>query len=794
MILHKRCEIFFRESTSFIYHNKWWFLALIVLFTAGMASQLGKLEVDTRDESFFHKTDPALIAYNNFRDNFGQDEIFVIALQPEQGLDTAFFKTLYSLHRKLEQDVPYLDEIKSLVNGRIVRSDENTLYVEELFPQPPQNEEETARIKKLIDQYPLYENFLISGDRSLVSIIIKAQAVKEQDTEQVLAGFDQEEEKTGDRYLSNAESKKITNAIQNIIDTYRSPELKIFFTGTPAVVTALENAIEHDLATIMPLSLLLIVFFLVLLYRRVSGVLYPLFIVLLSLVATFGFMGMARLPITLVSQILPSFLLIVGIADSVHILTIFYRNLERCGDKQQAIIDAVSLAGLPVLMTSLTTACGLLSFAWTDMATIAQLGWAAPVGITLALVYTIVLLPILIAFFPMRPSKKNGQVKANSATDRIFGRIAEITTHHPWHITLVFIFLSIAALYGTFGLRFSHNISTWFPDDAPIRISTDTLDAANGGSIMLEGLIDTGQENGLYTPEFLRRLDQAVTEVSNLDVAGIRAGKVWSLSDILKETNRALHGGQEAAYTLPTSRELVAQELMLFESSGSDDLKDFADSSFRTARFSIMAPFDDAVLYARYTTRVQEYLTELFPEATVSLTGKIKLFVRIVNNALTTMAESYSISLIIITLLMIIMVGRIKIGLLSMVANVTPILCILGLMGLKNIPLDLSTMLVGSIVLGIVVDDTIHFLHHFRRAFDETGKVELAVRETLMSTGRAMFITSMVLCGGFFIYMVGELANNIRFGMICGFAVIFALMADFFMVPALLALVYRKRT
>jgi hypothetical protein len=206
-----------------------------------------------------------------------------------------------------------------------------------------------------------------------------------------------------------------------------------------------------------------------------------------------------------------------------------------------------------------------------------------------------------------------------------------------------------------------------------------------------------------------------------------------------------------------------------------------------------MAPFSDAILYADYTKKLTEYLTGQFPDASVVLTGKIQLFSRLVDNALSTMAKSYCFALVIITLLMIVMIGHVRICLMSMVANVVPLICILGVMGAKGINLDLSTMLVGSLVLGIVVDDTIHFLHHFKRAFDVTQDVERAVRETLLTTGRALFITSMVLCGGFFIYMVGSLANNVRFGVISGTAVIFALLADFFLVPSLLSIVYPRK-
>ena len=798
--IRQQCEHLFRQTAAFAYRRKYPVVAVILLLTAGLAAQLGRLEIDTRDESFFYEDDPALIAYNDFKAQFGQDEFFIIALQPAQGLDTAFFNTLYRLHRELEQSVPYIDEINSLVNGRIVRGDEDTLSVEELFPQPLRNEAETARIRELIDRYPLYKNLLISPDRSTVSILIKAKAliVREEQPEDVLAGFEQEYQYPAEqveRYLSNAESREMTEAIEQVIDTYQSPTLKIFFTGIPAVVIALQKGVKRDLSVILPCSILLTIFFFALLYRRLSGVVYPLLIVLLSLIATFGFVGMLGIPATLpVSQILPAFLLVVGIADAVHILTIFYRNFSSSGDKERAVLDAMSLAGLPVLMTSVTTACGLLSFLWADMAPVAQLGWVAPVGVFFALLYTVLLLPAFIGIFPVRQRKKEKRGTGGSALDRLFCRIARITTKHPAAVTALFLFFLLVSLYGMFNLRFYHDAVTWFPKDAPVRQATELLKRVNGGGCTLEGLIDTGRDDALYDPDLLRRLDQAVSDVSRLEAAGIRAGKVWALSDVLKETNRALHGNQDAAYTLPESRELTAQELILFEGSGSDDLKSFTDNSFQKARFSMLEPAEDSFLYVKYTDRVQQYLSRQFPDASVTLTGKVYLFAQLVSRAITTMARSYSISLVVITLLMIAMIGKVRIGLLSMLANVAPILYVLGLMGMNDIPFDLSTMLIGSLVLGIVVDDTIHFFHHFQRAFDRIGQVEPAVRETLLSTGRAMFITSMVLSSGFFMFMAASLVTTARFGIICGCAVLFALLADFFMVPALLALVYRKKT
>ena len=792
--IYKQCESLFRQFTAFVYDRKYPALILMLLLTAGLAAQLSKITVDTRDESYFHATDPALIAYHDFKEQFGQDEFFIIALQPAQGLDKEFFSTLQQLHQELENTVPHLDEITSLVNARVVRGDADTLYVEELFEHPPQTDEDAARIRALIDRYPLYENFLVSPDRSMVSIIIRPQVARDGQPADVLEGFSQEEtEGENDaEHLSNEESMESTKAVQKVIDKYRDPDLKIFFSGTPALIVALYTAIKRDITLLLPLTLLIIIFFLTLLYRRLSGVIYPLLIVVLSLFSTFGFMALLNIPVTMISQILPAFLAIVGVADTVHILTIFYRNFNRCGDKKQALVDAFGFAGLPVLMTTVTTACGLFSFVWADIAAVAQLGWTAPIGVLIAFVYTIILLPALIAIFPVRQSR-GGIVALDSRTDALFTRTAAITTGRPVAVIAVFGLIAIISLYGVSKLRFSHEGVSILPEDSPIRIDTERLDALLGGTTMLEVLIDSGRENGLHDPDFLRRLDLAVAQVGEFEVSGIRTGKVMALPDVLKETNRALHADQDEAYIVPETKSLIAQEFMLFEASGSNDLKYFTDSAYRTARFSILLPLDDAVLYTKYMEKTKEYLNELFPDASVTMTGRIPLLAQIVKNSITTMAKSYSISLVIITLLMIVLVGRVRIALMSMAANVTPILCVMGMMGMVDFPLDLSTMLVGSLILGIVVDDTIHLLHHFRRAFEKTGDVETAVRETLLSTGRAMFITSMVLCGGFFIFTVGSLANNVRFGIVSAFAIIVALVADFFLVPALLSIAYRKQ-
>jgi len=793
--IHRRIETWFSQFCAWIYRRKYVAIAGTLLMVILPASQIVNLRIDTRDESFFHEDDPTLVAYNEFRDRFGKDDLFIIALKPRHGLNRAFFLTLHQLHHELKASIPYLDDISSLVNGRIVRGEGDTLIVEDLLKEPPATEATVNRILDLIDHYPLYESLIVSRDRSIVSILIKAQAVKDSSEDALLAGFNADDSPSMEpapTYLSNDENRDIDKAIQQVVARYQDRDVDFYFSGIPVFVTELQKGIEKDLTTMLPLSVLIIMIFLFLLFRRISGVIYPLITVVFALISTLGIMAIAHIPITHIAQILPMFLMVVGIGDSVHVLTIFYRIHSKINDKREAIIQAMGKAGLPILMTSVTTACGLLSFAIADVKSVAQLGYVAPIGVMLAYFYTVIMLPALIAVFPVKRIKTTAKGK-RLMVDRVFDAISVVVTHRPMLIIGISSIIIIGAGYSALSVRFSHNAMTWFPEKAPVRVSTNLLDTVNGGTVMLEVVVDSQIENGLKNPDLLRRLNAASDFIPNISVHGIKAAKVWSIADVLKETNRALHDDSDDAYTVPNKRNIIAQELILFEYSGSDELENLTENTYQIARLSILAPFKDSVLYADYVAEVKKYLDKQFPYETVTLTGNMSLFIQMAKNFILTMAKSYGFALLVITVLMVLMIGSLGVGLMSMVANVVPIICIFGVMGVGKIPLDLATILIGSIVLGLVVDDTIHFLHHFRRAFEKTGNTEAAIRMTLSSKGRALVVTSLVLSGGFFIFTAAYFANTVRFGLLTGCAVQFALVADFFLVPALLHLVYRDK-
>jgi len=769
-------------------------LLTMALTSLALTSQLPKLQIDTNSESYFEKGEQTLIDYNAFRDQFGLDELLIVGVEPPNVFDRAFLEKLRRLHRELETSTPYLDDITSLINARNTRGEGDTLIVEDLLEHWPQSAADLADLKQRVLSNPLYVDLLISRDGTLTTLVLKGRANLAQSDADVLSGFGEEPATQAGpkRYLETAQKAEMVRSVERVVKKYRAPDFHIYLGGGPVVDSALQTAIENDMAWLTPLSMLVTGFFLLVLFRRISGIVYPILTVVLSLFSTLGAMAALEIPMTDVAHILPSFLMVVGIGDSVHILSIFYQNYNHSGDKVDAISRALGHSALAVMMTSFTTAGGFASFLVADAAPIADLGIIAPLGIMLALIYTLVLLPALIALLPVGrgPSRK----EQSGFMDRLLTAIARISCNHPAKIIAVSTAILILALVGMSQVRFSHNILTWLPEDSAARKGTALMDGKLNGTVTLEASIDTGKPGGLYQPEFMHKLEASSVQALGFASGDIWIGKAWSVDTILKEIHRALNENRPEFYAVPNDRKVIAQEFLLFEGSGSDDLEEVVDRDFRKVRLTMKAPFGDLFHCYRLLGEVKSYFAEAYPNAKVLVTGMMALFARMVEAAISSMIKSYLLSLAIITVLMMLLIGRVRIGMLSMIPNLLPLLILVGLMGWVGIPFDLSNTIIGSVAIGLVVDDTIHFMHNFRRYFELSGDVYQAVTQTLNTVGRAMIVTSVVLTGGFFTWLLSDMLNIRTFGLLMGLAIIFALVTDFFLTPALMMVVHRGKS
>jgi predicted RND superfamily exporter protein len=310
----------------------------------------------------------------------------------------------------------------------------------------------------------------------------------------------------------------------------------------------------------------------------------------------------------------------------------------------------------------------------------------------------------------------------------------------------------------------------------------------------LELIIDTGKENGLYEPEVLERIERVSERTREFANAGTPLGKTVSLLDILKETHQALNENQSAYYTIPDNREVVAQELLLFENSGSDDLEEIVDSQFSRTRFTIRAPWLDAHEWTAFLDHAEaEYQRILGEEIELTMTGLMVMMTRTMGAAISTMVRAYALAFVLITPLMMLLIGSLRGGLVSMVPNLTPILMTIGLMGWVGIPLDVFSLMIGCIGIGLAVDDTIHFIHGFQRYRRLGSSPQRAIHQTLETTGKALLFTTLVLSAGFFVFMLASMTKVIAFGLLTGFAISMAFIADVTVTPALLVLFYGGR-
>ncbi len=762
-------------------------LGLALALLAGTAAPLRQLRFEASMVTLFHERDPARVAYERYQRLFGKGDMLIVLLEPpsETGIfDRRFLGELEALHQALERRLPHVAEVTSLVNVRRTRGDQSgQLIVEKLLEELPETAEAAAALRARVLAEPLYRNYVVGGDGRSTAIIIEPAATRPSATD-------------GGEPLpvDIAEHSEILRQVETLTAPLAASGVKVHLAGHPVLNTVLQGAIKDDLRLLTPLSLLLSMLLLALLFRRLTGVIYPMLVVICSLVSTVGIMALLDLPFTNVSSALPSFLVVVGIADAVHILSVFYRRYRDEGDRRAAIVYAFSHSGLPVLMTSLTTAAGLLSFATADVAWVADFGLAAPIGVGFALLYTLLLLPALLALLPVRRGRPASAASAAPLSDRLLDATGRLAARRAWWIVWAWLAVFVVSAAGIWRLRISQDGMRWFPETHPLRLATEAVDRQLGGSLTFEVVIDTGKDNGVYDASLIKQLARSAEQLERYRRGEASVGKAMALSALIKEVHRALNEDRADHYRIPDSNAAVAQEILLFEMSGSNDLEDLVTTDLRRLRMTLTVPFADAVSYVPVVDDLRRHFARHYPAARVSITGMQVLFIETVSHVLTSMARSYPIALGVVSLLMILMLGRVRIGLLAMVPNLVPILIITGWMGWLGIPFDFSTMLIGSLAIGLVVDDTIHLLYGYVRERDQGKQVADAVQATLLSTGRAIFVTSAALAGGFFIYAAATLKNLVHFGTLIGSIVVVALVADLLLVPALLALAARRQT
>jgi predicted RND superfamily exporter protein len=682
----------FARWGRFVARNAAAMIGLTGVLAAGLVSQLPALQVDGSDEAFLPEGGAVRRSFDRFRRQFERDGMVAIAIEPPEIFDLGFLERLRAFHRDIEAEVPHLNDTTSLINARDTHGRGDELIVGELLEQWPQSPAQLAALRERVLANPLYRNHLISANGRVTVVMVELDTLSsEGGGEDELAGFAGSEAVNAGEvaFLTGPEILTSAHALERLIARYEANDFALHVAGGPMAEATLMSAIQRDIAVFVTASILLMSLLLYILFRRLSGVVLSLLVVFLALLCTLGTMALAGVAITLPVQVLPSFLLAVGVCDSVHILTLFFRMHLRGAPREDAIAYALGHSGLAVVMTSLTTAAGLASFAAADLIPVVHFGIFGPVGVLFALAFSLVLLPALLAVTPLR-----GETRARPSRDRRLERVlafcGAVASRRPKVVIALTAALLLLAFAGARRLEFSHNSLSWLPESDPTRQGVAFFDREFQGSSTLEILLETRSENGFHDPLLLNRLDELRIYAESVQRGNIRVGKTISLADVLKEIHQALNENRADHYAIPQDRRLVAQELLLFENAGSDDLEDVVDSRLQLASFMLRVPTVDAIELAPFLDDVETHFREvLAPDVEVTLTGGNAISSRTFAAVIPSMTKSYAVAFLAITPLMVLLLGSLRRGLISMIPNLVPIILVLGLMGWIGFTLDL---------------------------------------------------------------------------------------------------------
>lgn len=784
MTLTRKLEAGFERLGKASCDYPWFFITLSLAIFVFFSWQLRFAVMDTSTEGFLKRDDPALVAYENFRAEFGRDESFLVAIETDNVFAPEFIPQLIALHQALEREVPHLDDVTSLYNARNIYGANDELVVEDLLENLPETAEGYAELRQKALAHPLYRNSFVSEDGTVANLQVRPLVhVLKKD----------KEGKEVRQLLGEQEIHEIFTAIEKVLAEKLPKGAKAHIAGSPAMTEELNVYLVGDMARFIFLVLGVIAVSLFILFRRLVAVILPLLVVGLALVSTMGLMALTKQPIQMPTVILPSFVLAVGVGVAIHLLTIFYLRIRKGDEKKQAIANTLHHSGLAVFFTSLTTAASLCTFGNSDILPVANLGLFAAAGVMFSFLYGLLLLPALLMVAPLTLPPEEVHQKVTLA-DRFIEFSIFFTTRYPLPIVVVSVLLMVFTLYTAMQLPFSHDPVKWLPEESPGRQSVYFLDEKIKGSVSIEIVIDTGKVDGVKDAAFMAMLDDLVNTLEKHETDRVKVGKVLSVVHILRETNQALFDNDPAAYHVPDNRELIAQELLMLETSGARDLYRLVDSNYQKARVTVMIPWLDAVYLGDYSREIEQLVKEkVGSQGEVEVTGIVPMLARTLKQIMSATAFSYVAAFVVIAILMVFLLGSVKYGLVSMLPNLLPITFAMAMMHINGAPLDMFTMLIGSIAIGLAVDDTIHFMHGFRRNLDRGKDPVKAVEDTLHSSGRAMLATSVVLVSGFLIYLFSMMNNLQNFGFYTALCIVVALLADFWMAPALVLLMNRKK-
>ena len=774
----------FRAIAAWSYDHRW--VVLIGSFAAwGLGGYLAYgARIDNSFDAFFDTDDPTYGAYQRFREDFESDETaYIVYRVPEGPWNIEVMRKIEQLTRALEDEVPFVKEVTSLSNAEFMEgAPPDDILVYDLLAKFPEDQDELLVIRDKVMKKPLYVGGLVSADTTLGAIIVEMTRSSIDPVEEIKLDPD------GGDGLDNLYPQVSFDAIEDILQRPEYAGIEFFHSGDVALNATYNRILfEEDLPLILSLTVLVIALSLALVFRRPIGVIGPFMVVAFAMAISVGVIGLLGWRIDFMFGLMPTLLITVGVADSVHILSEFSIYQQRLRDRRDAIRQTLYLVGAPCLLTSLTTAAGFLSLSLSPVKSVSHLAVYSAAGAVAAFLASISILVAFLSFgrrVPVEASaeKERARAKGGARFVAALRFVAGFVIRFRNPILITFGLVFIASTLGISMLTVDSNFLTEFSESVPVRRTTKFVDDHMSGTSSIVYLFDSGEPDGIKEPSALREIERVQREAERHSLVT----KTYSVVDLLKDINQSFHNGDPAYHKIPESRELVAQYLLVYEMSGGEEIRDYVSFDYARASLELRCKQVETSRLQAFVDEIDGYLErEPLNATTVSTTGIGALWLKFVDYITWSQIQGALLAFVVISLMMCFVFRSFKIGLLSMIPNLSPVILVLGGMGWAGMPLDYYRLLIAPVAIGIAVDDTIHLLTRYHHEFLNCRDYEKALYASMEDVGRALFITSAILVAGFLMNGFSVMDSQKSFGMLLAAVIATALIADFLLMPAL---------
>lgn len=730
--------------------------ACIVILALASIYPASQVKTDFNLEGFFPKNDETITEYEQFTDEFGRDDnVILIGLED----DSIFTRQKLFDIKAITDSVKTIDkvmEVNSLWTAQKMRKESNSLTFEPyLTNQVIQNRKLDSLKKQLIDD-DLIGDVLLSQSGTITAISIEID----------------------DSENAYTTRQRILEQIYEIIEPYQS-NFKIRYSGIPYFRNMYVNLLNGEIIFFVVLSSVLILVILWFLYRSISGLVIPIIIVWLTVLYTVAIVVLTGGFFEILSSTIAPILLCVGVADSIHMISKYEDSLRAGLPKPKAVMEMLTTLGSATLLTSITTALGFATLISSNVTPMKRFGLYTAIGVMIAYIVTIALLPSSITTLPIKNILNSGKNRMYTWGEKKLRELDSFNRRN--YVSIVITVIIIVAVVGGGALKMTIN-SRVFDDlgrDTEVIQNSNYLSENLTPPFPMEFVINTGEVDGIKNPDLLHQIEDFKSYLYQFP----SIQRVTSLNTILKKLHEQMAPGSNTK--LPASRPLIAQYLLLLEFNKSDLLENYVDFDYQKTRISARMFDNGSKTTNAIRDSVQQYLHAHFPDDEVTITGTTILVADLTDNIVYSLSTSILLAFLAISLIMAFLFRNLKLVIIALVPNIMPLLITAGVMGYLNIFIKPSTAVIFTIAFGIVVDDSIHYLARYRVESLRGASMIKALRISTIKTGKAMVITSIILITGFGTLAFSQFNSTMLMGLLICLTIVTALIADLIFLPAL---------